>query len=36
MASFLEIPLLVSWFVVSAAFIWWIVNAWIHTRGRRR
>jgi hypothetical protein len=32
MGSFLEALLLVSWFVVSAAFITWIVNAWLHTR----
>jgi hypothetical protein len=34
MASFTETALLVSWFVVSAAFVTWIVNEWIHTRRR--
>jgi hypothetical protein len=36
MASLLDTPLLILWFGVSAGFITWIVNAWIHTRGRRR
>jgi hypothetical protein len=36
MAEFLETLLLITWFVVSAAFVSWIVLAWKNTRGRRR
>jgi hypothetical protein len=35
MADFLDTLLLVTWIVVSAAFISWIVLAWRNTRGRR-
>jgi hypothetical protein len=36
MDSFLETVLLIAWFVVSVAFISWIVNAWLHTRNGGR
>ena len=36
MASFMQTALLVSWFVVAAAFVSWIVNEWIHARRGRR
>jgi hypothetical protein len=36
MDSLLETVLLVAWFVVSVAFISWIVNAWLHTRNGGR
>ena len=34
MAEFLETLLLITWFVVSAAFVSWIVVAWKNRRGR--
>jgi hypothetical protein len=35
-ASFLDSLFLVMWFALAAAFLAWIVRAWLGTRGRRR
>jgi len=36
MADFFDTLLLITWFVASAAFITWVVRAWVNTRGRNQ
>jgi hypothetical protein len=35
-ASFTESLVLLAWFMVAAAFLGWIVRAWMDARGGRR
>jgi hypothetical protein len=34
--SVVDTTLLITWIAVSAAFIAWVFNAWLHARGPRR